>query len=199
MPVPCVEGRVPARRLDASDRVRRDSGGSAACPDAARIWAPPTPDESRLDGLSASGGAQDFRPHFRGAAAERVAGGSRSARAPRPGVPIGTNAPGWIRTTDRRIRNPVLYPAELPAPRPPGGRPVRTDRNGSGGLRPRGTAARAAVAGPGSVSPGGWRAERRFRSLSAGWISRRRTRRGWGRRRCGRAGGRAGARWREGS
>lgn len=30
-------------------------------------------------------------------------------------TPVKHGAPGWIRTTDRRIRNPMLYPAELRA------------------------------------------------------------------------------------
>jgi hypothetical protein len=28
-------------------------------------------------------------------------------------LPLDLSAPGWIRTSDRRIRSPMLYPAEL--------------------------------------------------------------------------------------
>jgi hypothetical protein len=47
------------------------------------------------------------------------------------------SAPGWTRTSDKRIRSPLLYPTELQAPEP-AGRPDHGPRKGAGdGIRTR--------------------------------------------------------------
>src|SRR5436305_7295119 len=44
---------------------------------------------------------------------------------------LSLNAPGWIRTSDLRIRSPLLYPAELPGRAPP----LRGRRHRDGRIR----------------------------------------------------------------